>query len=125
MTDQTVEIAADELAELRAKAATPTRDLSPVKPQDHKKPAVKSLTGEYKGEKFTVSAEVFEDWEFLELSGEVDENPAKLPRLLKLTFGDDGYERLKVVARDDDGRLKTEAVMDAYKTIMEDAQAGN
>ena len=101
-----------------------TREKSVKKPADHK-PKSDTLTGSYKGEKFEIDKEAFEDYAFLELSGEVDSNPTKLPALLKLILGDDGHERLKDAVRDENGRVKIPALMGAYQAVMESAGAGN
>ena len=101
-----------------------TREKSPKKPED-RKPAAGELVGTFKGKSFKIAKDVFEDYEFLELSGEIDSNPTKLPALLKLIFGDKGHDRLKDAVRDDDGRVKTPALMEAYQAVMESARAGN
>lgn len=101
-----------------------TRSKSPKKPAD-RKPAGNVLAGEYKGKSFTIDKAVFEDYEFLELSGEVDTNPSKLPALLRLVLGDDGHALLKEVSRGEDGRVRTEDLMAAYQAVMEEAGAKN
>lgn len=102
-----------------------TRAKSPKKPADHLPKSSETMVGKFKGEEFTIFKDVFEDYEFLELSGEVDENPAKLPKLLTLILGVDGHERLKDAVRNDVGRVRTEDLMAAYQAVMEDAGAKN
>lgn len=101
-----------------------TRSKSPKKPAD-RKPAGNVLVGEYKGKKFKIDKTAFEDYEYLELSAEIDTNPAKLPPLLRLVFGDKGHELLKETARGENGRVRTEDLMAAYQAVMEDAGAKN
>lgn len=101
-----------------------TRAKSVKKPEDHK-PSGDALRAEYKGKKFSIDKSVFEDYEFLELSGEVDTNPAKLPALLRLVLGDEGHDLLKDVSRGDNGRVRTEDLMAGYQAVMEDAGAKN
>lgn len=102
-----------------------TRAKSVKKPTDHKPKASNELVGTFNGEEFVIMKDVFEDYEFLELSGEVDTNPAKLPQLLTLILGALGHERLKDAVRNDVGRVRTEDLMKAYQAVMEDAGAKN
>lgn len=85
-------------------------------PQDRK--IAGKLTATVKGKKFEVDKDFLEDIEFLELSGEVDSDPTKLPTLMKLMFGDAGWKRLKEISKID-GRAKTETVMKNYQAVME------
>ena len=94
------------------------------KPQD-RKPAGGKWAATYNGKKFTIDPEVFEDYEFLELSGEVDENPAKVTKLLRLVFGDAQHDVLKEAVRGENGRVKSEDMLAAYADIMEEAGAKN
>lgn len=82
------------------------------------------LTATVKGKKFELEKSALEDIEFLELSGEIEENPTKLPALLKLLFGDDGYKQLKDISKVD-GRTKTETVMENYQAVMEAMDSKN
>lgn len=100
------------------------RAKSVKKPTDRKAPGGK-WTATYKGKKFTIDPEVFEDYEFLELSGEVDENASKVTKLLKLVFGEEQHDALKEAVRGENGRVKSEAMMEAYAAIVEEAGAKN
>ena len=105
---------------------TTTRAKSVKKPQDRKPVGDGKLYGEVRGEKFVIDREVFEDYEFLELTAKVDESPAYLPGLLRFVFGDDGHDRLKELARDEkSGRVKSQELMKLYHTLMKDMKQGN
>ena len=82
------------------------------------------LTATVKGKKFEVEKSALEDIEFLELSGEIEENPTKLPALLKLLFGEAGYKRLKEISTVD-GRVRTETVLENYQAVMEAMDSKN
>lgn len=101
-----------------------TRAKSPKKPAD-RKASGGEWTATYKGKKFTIDPEVIQDYEFLELSGEVDDNPSKVTKLLRLVFGDEQHDKLKEAVRGENGRVKSEAMMSAYADIMEEAGAKN
>ena len=120
MTDQTVEIAADELAELRAKAATPTRDLSPVKPQDHKAPAAEVVKVTRNDVVYEVRRNAMANLRFIDL---MERN--QLTTALRLLLGDDKFSEFLDAEDDGTGFVDADAAGELLKDIAETANLGN
>ncbi|QFQ29708.2 hypothetical protein EEW87_004240 [Janibacter melonis] len=84
------------------------------KPQDHK-PKTETEDGkrvvEVRGEKFTIEADAFDDFELLDdLSALEDGDATKLPGVLRRLVGKDQYAQALDLARDEDtGRVSIEA----------------
>ena len=64
--------------------------------------------------------EVVDDWEFLEVLAGIDEGETGLiVKAAKLLLGEEGVKMLKEHLRDDSGRVRSTAMVDALREIME------
>ena len=64
--------------------------------------------------------EVVDDWEFLEVLAGIDEGETGLiVKAAKMLLGDEGVNMLKEHLRDDSGRVRSTAMVDALREIME------
>ena len=72
------------------------------------------------GFKFEISERRLNNYELLELIGEVDEgNGQAFPKVLKLLFGDDQAKDFKDHLREEDGIIPTEKISDELKSVLE------
>ena len=64
--------------------------------------------------------EVVDDWEFLEVLASIDEGETgQIVKAAKMLLGNDGVKMLKEHLRDDSGRVRSTAMIDALREIME------
>lgn len=64
--------------------------------------------------------EVIDDWEFLEVLTGIDEGETGLiVKAAKMLLGNEGVKTLKEHLRDDSGRVRSTAMVDALREIME------
>lgn len=84
--------------------------------QPTKAPALKGVTKQ--GFRYTISKERLENFELVELIGEVDANPLLLPKLIKLLLGDRQAENLKNFLRDAEGFVSTKKIGDVVTEIF-------
>ena len=64
--------------------------------------------------------EVIDDWEFLEVLTGIDEGETGLiVKAAKMLLGNEGVKMLKEHLRDDSGRVRSTAMVDALREIME------
>ena len=72
------------------------------------------------GFKFELDEEVLNDYETIELLGDVEENPLIFPKVVKRILGDEQTIALKNHVRDEKGRVNAEKitaeVADIFKT---------
>ena len=65
---------------------------------------------------------VTDDWEFLEVLANIDEGETgQIVRAAKMLLGNDGVKALKDHLRDEDGRVRTSAMVGAISEIMDSA----
>ena len=71
------------------------------------------------GFKYEIEEQVLDDMELLELIGEVDEDGAKLPKLLDRLLGREQKKALYDSLRTEKGNVPVGATVDALKEIFE------
>ena len=72
------------------------------------------------GFKFEISERRLNNYELLELIGEVDEgNGQAFPKVLKLLFGDDQAKAFKDHLREEDGIVPTDQISEELKSVFE------
>ena len=82
-----------------------------------------NLTGITKsGFAYSISEKNLNNYELVEVLGEMESNPLLLPRVLRLLLGKDQTEKLKNHLRDDDGVISTEKITNELQDIFQ-AQA--
>ena len=75
------------------------------------------------GFEFEISERRLNNYELLELIGEVDEgNGQAFPKVLKLLFGDDQAKSFKDHLREEDGIVPTDKIADELKSVFETVQ---
>jgi len=63
-----------------------------------------------------------DDWEFLEVLSSIDEGETgQIVKAAKMLLGEDGVKSLKEHLRDENGRVKSTAMVDALSEIMSSA----
>lgn len=95
------------------------------KPQDHRPKKDALIWVKIDGFSFGVKPGIFEEYEMLEaLAGVEEENPAALPKLLKILVDNSTttLEKVKAHIREKTGGLKTEAVAEFIKNVFEAVQ---
>ncbi len=70
------------------------------------------------GFKYSVDPALLTDMEFVELAGEVQDNGALLPKLIKAILGEEQKKALYDHVRDDSGRVSVTAVSDEIVEIF-------
>lgn len=84
------------------------------------------ITGKTKsGFKYQIQKEQVEDYEFIELIGEVEENPTLLPKVLKLLFGKEQTEKLKDHLRTDDGFVPAPKMFEEFGEVLNNPKLKN
>lgn len=82
-----------------------------------------NLTGITKsGFTYSISEKNLNNYELVEVLGEMESNPLLLPKVLRLLLGNDQTEKLKNHLRDDDGVISTEKITNELQDIFQ-AQA--
>lgn len=75
------------------------------------------------GFKFEISERRLNNYELLELIGEVDEgNGQAFPKVLKLLFGEEQAKVFKDHLREEDGIIPNEKIADELKAVFETVQ---
>lgn len=75
------------------------------------------------GFKFEISERRLNNYELLELIGEVDEgNGQAFPKVLKLLFGEEQAKEFKDHLREEDGIIPNEKIADELKAVFETVQ---
>lgn len=84
----------------------------------------KSIKGKTpSGFKFEISERRLNNYELLELIGEVDEgNGQAFPKVLKLLFGEEQSKSFKDHLREEDGIIPNEKIADELKAVFETVQ---
>lgn len=67
---------------------------------------------------FSVDESIADDYEILELIGEVDENPARITKLMRAVLGDDQLKALKEHLRQENGRVTISAMTAAMTELF-------
>lgn len=70
------------------------------------------------GFKYQIQKEQVENYEFMELIGEVEDNPAIFPKVFKMLLGKDQVSKLKDHVRTEDGFVPAETMIEEFKEIM-------
>lgn len=71
------------------------------------------------GFKFELDEEVLNDYEIIELLGDVEENPLLFPKVVKRILGDGQTTALKNHVRDENGRVNAEKMTAEVTEIFE------
>lgn len=75
------------------------------------------------GFEFKIDADLFDDWELVEILGEVDENKIwRLSRGFEILLGKDGFEKLKDNLLKKEGRIKTSTLFNEFNNIFTSSQ---
>lgn len=84
------------------------------------------ITGKTKtGFSYQIQKEQVEDYEFIELIGEVEENPTVLPKMLKMLFGKEQTEKLKEHLRTEDGFVPITAMVEVFGEVLNNPKLKN
>ncbi|MGX7096427.1 hypothetical protein ACWOBL_06180 [Gemella bergeri] len=84
---------------------------------------MKKLTGVTKsGFTYSILEKNLNNYELVEVLGEVDTNPLLLPKVLKLLLGKEQVEKLKNHLRGADGIIDTEKMIAELEDIFKDQQ---
>ncbi|WP_086348535.1 hypothetical protein [Candidatus Enterococcus clewellii] len=84
------------------------------------------ITGKTKsGFSYKIQKERVEDYEFIELIGEVEENPTVLPKLLKMLFGKEQTEKLKEHLRTKDGFVPATKMIEEFGEVLNNPKLKN
>ncbi|MDZ5548479.1 hypothetical protein [Enterococcus cecorum] len=71
------------------------------------------------GFKFELDEEVLNDYEIIELLGDVEENPLLFPKVVKRILGDEQTTALKNHVRDENGRVNADKMTAEVTEIFE------
>ncbi|EGP5709301.1 hypothetical protein ACNG34_000556 [Enterococcus faecium] len=74
---------------------------------------------------YQIQKERVESYDFLEAVGEVDENPAKLPKALKMLFGNEQVEKLKDHLRTEEGFVPIQKMIEEFTEVMNNPKLKN
>lgn len=86
---------------------------------------MEQLKGKTKdGFAYTIDPAVMNDMEFLEDLAEVDENPAKLPKLITKVLGKEQKKELYDHYRDENGRVPVDAISNAFVEMLKSSSQG-
>lgn len=77
------------------------------------------------GFKYQIQKERVEDYEFIELIGEVEENPTLMPKVLKMLFGKEQTEKLKEHLRTEEGFVPTAKMFEEFVEVLNDPKLKN
>lgn len=77
------------------------------------------------GFKYQIQKERVEDYEFIELIGEVEDNPTVLPKVLKLLFGKEQTEKLKEHLRTEDGFVPAAKMIEEFGEVLNNPKLKN
>lgn len=84
------------------------------------------ITGKTKsGFKYQIQKEQVEDYDFIELIGEAEENPAVLPKVLKRLFGKEQTEQLKDHTRTEDGFVPAAKMIEEFGEVLNNPKLKN
>ena len=67
----------------------------------------------------SISREVSDDYEVLELIGEADDNPGRMTKAFRMIVGESQYAEIKEACRNDRGVVSSEAMMEAFAEMWE------
>lgn len=74
---------------------------------------------------YQIQKERVESYDFLEAVGEVDENPTKLPKALKMLFGNEQVEKLKDHLRTEEGFIPIQKMIEEFTEVMNNPKLKN
>ena len=84
------------------------------------------ITGKTKsGFNYQIQKEQVEDYDFIELIGEVDENPTVIPKIVKLLFGKEQTEKLKDHLRTEDGFVPAAKMIEVFGEVLNNPKLKN
>lgn len=74
---------------------------------------------EVSGIKFELDVEqLADDWDFVEMCGELEDKPVKAPKVLRYILGDQ-YPDVTDKLRDKNGKLRSSVVMDFFGQVVD------
>lgn len=71
------------------------------------------------GFKYKINDKMLDDYEIVELLGELEDNPLVMPKLIKRILGDDQVVKLKDHLKDKDGFISTVAMTQELESIFQ------
>lgn len=77
------------------------------------------------GFNFEIDEEVVNDYEFIEVLADVDENPLKTPKLFKMLLGDEQTEKLKEHIKSKNGKTPVKVMTEELIEILNNAKTKN
>lgn len=77
------------------------------------------------GFKYRLDPKRLGNYELIEAIAEADENPMKMPMVVKLLLGEKQAQQLKNHCRDEEGFVSTEKLMEEVKEIFKSQQVKN
>lgn len=77
------------------------------------------------GFRYQIQKEQVESYDFLEAVGDADENPSKLPKVLKMLLGNEQMEKLKDHLRTEEGFVPTPKIIEEFTEIMSNPKLKN
>lgn len=84
------------------------------------------ITGKTKsGFNYQIQKEQIEDYEFMEVLGEVEDNPLLFPKIMKMLFGKDQLNKLKDHLRTEEGFVPSEKMTEEFKEVMTNPKLKN
>ena len=82
-----------------------------------------SIAVDFKGQRYTIDADVFEDVEVIELLGDMQDNHMLLPRAVRTILGAEQWAAFKEANRNEKGRIPVDLVGELFEVM--DAAVGN
>lgn len=77
------------------------------------------------GFNFEIDEEVVNDYEFIEVLADVDENPLKSPKLFKMLLGDEQTNKLKEHIKAKNGKIPVKIMTEEIADILKNAKVKN
>ena len=84
------------------------------------------ITGKTKsGFAYKIQKEQIEDYDFVELVGNADENPALFPKIMNILLGDEEVNKLKEHLRTEEGFVPIQKMVEEFQDIMDNPKLKN
>lgn len=77
------------------------------------------------GFSYQIQKEQVENYEFMELIGEVEDNPVLFPKVIKMLLGKEQVDSLKDHLRTEDGFVPAGKMIEEFKEIMNNPKLKN
>lgn len=81
------------------------------------------FTVEWDGATFEIDRDIANDYEVMEMFGDLEDNPVGIPKLLRHLLGREQHDRLKEMCRTENGRVDPEQMMAFFEEMS--GQLGN